>query len=68
MIVEAVIQEKEDNYSDVRLALDMVMLAHTNKGKERTFNEWEYVVKKAGFTTFSVTNLDAIASLIQAYA
>ncbi|KAL8540255.1 hypothetical protein ACS0TY_001733 [Phlomoides rotata] len=69
MIVEAVIQEKEDKYSDVRLALDMVMLAHTQKGKERTFKEWEYVVKQAGFTRFSVTNLDeAIASVIEAYA
>lgn len=66
IIVEAVIQEKEDKYSDVRLAIDMVMLAHTNKGQERSFNQWEYLLKQAGFTTFSVTNLEAIASVIEA--
>nr|QWK65130.1 flavonoid O-methyltransferase 7 [Scutellaria baicalensis] len=68
IIVEAVIEEgDEDKYSDVRLALDMVMLAHTERGKERTYNEWEYVVKEAGFSRFTVTKLEAIVSVIEAY-
>ncbi|KAK6117681.1 hypothetical protein DH2020_048578 [Rehmannia glutinosa] len=38
MIAEAVIKEgEEDKYNDVRLALDMVMLAHTEKGKRGLF-------------------------------
>ncbi|KAL1557997.1 acetylserotonin O-methyltransferase-like [Salvia divinorum] len=70
MIVEAVIgkdeEEDGDKYSDVRLALDMVMLAHTS-GKERTLKEWEYVVKEAGFSRFTVKNIKAIPAVIEAY-
>ncbi|XP_057782990.1 acetylserotonin O-methyltransferase-like [Salvia miltiorrhiza] len=67
MIVEAVIREEEESkYSDVRLALDMVMLAHTS-GKERSLEEWEFVVKAAGFSSFTVNHMDAIAALIEAY-
>nr|QAX90934.1 caffeic acid O-methyltransferase [Catalpa bungei]QAX90956.1 caffeic acid O-methyltransferase [Catalpa bungei] len=40
IIAEAIIEEgEEDKFIDVRLALDMVMLAHTEKGKERTIKE-----------------------------
>ncbi|KAL0412361.1 UNVERIFIED_CONTAM: Acetylserotonin O-methyltransferase [Sesamum radiatum] len=68
MIVEAVIDEgEEDKYVDVRLALDMVMLAHTEKGKERTIKEWEYVVKAAGFTRFTVKHVQTVLSVIEAY-
>ncbi|KAI3447909.1 hypothetical protein Pfo_004574 [Paulownia fortunei] len=68
IISEAVIKEgEEDKYTDVRLALDMVMLAHTEKGKERTMEEWEYVVNAAGFTRYTVKHIDAIISVIEAY-
>ncbi|KAL0454046.1 UNVERIFIED_CONTAM: Acetylserotonin O-methyltransferase [Sesamum latifolium] len=68
MIVESVIDEgEEDKYMDVRLALDMVMLAHTEKGKERTIKEWEYVVKAAGFTRFTVKHVQTVLSVIEAY-
>ncbi|KAG8364439.1 hypothetical protein BUALT_Bualt19G0128900 [Buddleja alternifolia] len=69
IIAEAVIDEggDEDKYSDVRLALDMVMLAHTEKGKERTVKEWEYVLNEAGFTSFSVKHIQSIISVIEAY-
>ena len=68
IIAEAVIREGEDDeYSDAQLALDMVMLAHTEKGKERTIEEWEYVVKEAGFTRFTVKHMQAVKSVIEAY-
>lgn len=68
MIVEAVMDEgEEDEYVDVRLALDMVMLAHTEKGKERSRKEWEYVVKAAGFTRFTVRHIQTVLSVIEAY-
>ncbi|KAL7125523.1 hypothetical protein ABFS83_14G122900 [Erythranthe nasuta] len=69
IIAEAVIGEKDevDKYRDVRLALDMVMLAHTEKGKERSIEEWEYVVKSAGFKSFTVKHIHSIVSVIQAY-
>ncbi|KAK4405380.1 Acetylserotonin O-methyltransferase [Sesamum angolense] len=68
IIAEAVIDEgEEDKNMDVRLALDMVMLVHTEKGKERTIAEWEYVVNAAGFTRFTVKRIQATISVIEAY-
>ncbi|CAK9177888.1 unnamed protein product [Ilex paraguariensis] len=68
IIVEAVIEEEEgDKLKDVRLMLDMVMLAHTNKGKERTLKEWAHVLKEAGFTRLSVKHIQAVQSVIEAY-
>ncbi|KAH0978080.1 hypothetical protein GBA52_027799 [Prunus armeniaca] len=50
IIVEAVIDEKDEKedikLTNVRLMLDMVMMAHTNTGKERTLKEWGYVLRK----------------------
>ncbi|KAM2276643.1 hypothetical protein ACFXTI_035047 [Malus domestica] len=70
IIIEAVIEEdgKEDNkLADVRLMLDMVMLAHTNTGKERTFKEWGYVLGQAGFSRYTITPIHAVQSVIQAF-
>ncbi|KAL3655209.1 hypothetical protein CASFOL_000995 [Castilleja foliolosa] len=70
IITEAVINQREEEknkYTDVRLALDMVMLAHTETGKERTIQEWEYVVNEAGFTRCTVKHIQAIVSVIEAY-
>ncbi|GMJ06935.1 N-acetylserotonin O-methyltransferase [Hibiscus trionum] len=45
IIVEAVVEEddKHEEFGVVRLMLDMVMMAHTNKGKERSLKEWSYM-------------------------
>ncbi|KAL8553212.1 hypothetical protein ACS0TY_001746 [Phlomoides rotata] len=68
IIAEAVIRDgEEDKFKDYTLAMDMVILASTDKGKERTYEEWEYVVKQAGFTRFTVKYIQAIISVIEAY-
>ncbi|XVF45593.1 hypothetical protein PTKIN_Ptkin02bG0218600 [Pterospermum kingtungense] len=68
IIVEAVVgQDKDDKLEFVRLMLDMVMMAHTNKGKERTLKEWSYVLEEAGFTRFNVKPIHAVQSVIEAY-
>lgn len=69
IIVEAVIEEGKEGkhkYKDVGLMLDMVMMAHTNIGKERTLKEWEYVIKMAGFKAFIVKSINAVQSVIVA--
>ncbi|XP_058787169.1 acetylserotonin O-methyltransferase-like [Vicia villosa] len=71
IIVEAVIEEEEgggkhNKYEDVGLMLDMVMMAHTNIGKERTLKEWEHVIKMAGFNRFTVKSINAAQSVIVA--
>ncbi|KAI6677530.1 hypothetical protein NL676_038326 [Syzygium grande] len=49
IIAEAVIGEKEDGkLTGARLALDMVMMAHTSGGKERTEKEWAHVLASRG--------------------
>ncbi|KAM1137084.1 hypothetical protein ACFX2B_034722 [Malus domestica] len=69
IIIEAVIEDgKEENkLADVRLMLGMVMLAHTNTGKERTLKEWGYVLGEAGFSRYTITPIHAVQSMIQAF-
>ncbi|XVF07318.1 hypothetical protein REPUB_Repub06bG0127900 [Reevesia pubescens] len=68
IIVEAVLEENKDDKLDfVRLMQDIVMMAHTNKGKERTLKEWSYVLKEAGFTRFTVKPIPEVQSIIEAY-
>ncbi|XP_048337575.2 acetylserotonin O-methyltransferase [Ziziphus jujuba] len=70
IIVEAVIEEedeKKDKLSDVRLMLDMVMMAHTSTGKERTLKEWEYVLGQVGFSRRTIRPIDAVQSIIEAF-
>ncbi|XP_027337738.1 acetylserotonin O-methyltransferase-like [Abrus precatorius] len=68
IIVEAVIEGgKHDGLKDVGLMLDMVMMAHTNFGKERTLKEWEYVIQMAGFSKCTVKTIHAVQSVIIAF-
>ncbi|KAH0978076.1 hypothetical protein GBA52_027795 [Prunus armeniaca] len=71
IIIEAVIDEKDEKgdikLTNVRLMLDMVMMAHTNTGKERTLKEWGYVLGEAGFSRHTITPIHAVPSVIQAF-
>ncbi|XP_047312683.1 acetylserotonin O-methyltransferase-like [Impatiens glandulifera] len=81
IIVEALLKEdgvgveeaeekvkEEDDLEYVRLMLDMVMMAHTETGKERTQKQWEDVLNKAGFSRYTVHCIPAVQSVIVAYA
>nr|XP_043635184.1 acetylserotonin O-methyltransferase-like [Erigeron canadensis] len=67
IIVDAVVGQEDHKYKDVALMLDMVMMAHTNKGKERTTKEWSYVFHQAGFTRYTIKNIQAYQSVIEVY-
>ncbi|KAM1031365.1 hypothetical protein ACFX2C_035165 [Malus domestica] len=71
IIVEAVIDEKDEKANlklkKARLMLDMVMIARTGTGKERTMEEWEYVLGEAGFSRHTITPIHTIQSVIQAF-
>ncbi|XP_050235217.1 acetylserotonin O-methyltransferase-like [Mercurialis annua] len=68
IIVDQVIGDvKNDKFEFVRLMLDMVMMAHTVKGKERTAKEWEYVLQKAGFSSHTIKYFGAVPSIIEAF-
>lgn len=72
IIIEAIIEaekgeKKNKKLSDVGLMFDLVMMAHTNRGKERTAQEWAFLIHQAGFTTHTITPIQAIQSLIQCF-
>lgn len=68
IIGEALIDEqnKEDKMTNAKLLMDMVMMAHTNEGKERTQKEWAYVLTKAGFSSYVIKSTSVLQSLIVA--
>ncbi|KAH0706910.1 hypothetical protein KY285_011497 [Solanum tuberosum] len=76
IILEAIIGGKEESIirgsnneklKDAGLMLDMVMMAHTSNGKERTSKEWAYVLNEAGFGRHTISHINAVQSVIQAY-
>ncbi|KAI3781003.1 hypothetical protein L2E82_11001 [Cichorium intybus] len=68
IIVEAIVGREENHkFEDVVLMLDMVMMAHTSKGKERTLEEWSYVFNKAGFTRYTIKHIKMYHSVIEVY-
>ncbi|CAI9104802.1 OLC1v1003565C1 [Oldenlandia corymbosa var. corymbosa] len=79
IILEAVIDDHHHNgeqarkgsvikqLQDVGLMLDMVMMAHTTTGKERTASEWAFVLDQAGFSRHTIRRIPAVQSLIEAY-
>ncbi|XP_030461356.1 acetylserotonin O-methyltransferase-like [Syzygium oleosum] len=68
IIAEAVIGEEEDGkLTGARLALDMVMMAHTSGGKERTEKDWAHVLRDAGFAKYTIKPVRAIQSIIEAF-
>ncbi|XP_057966390.1 acetylserotonin O-methyltransferase-like [Malania oleifera] len=68
IILEAVVgEEREEKLKGVSLMLDMVMMAHTFKGKERTLKEWVYVLREAGFSRHAIKHIRAVQSVIVAY-
>ncbi|XP_019165203.1 PREDICTED: (RS)-norcoclaurine 6-O-methyltransferase-like [Ipomoea nil] len=65
------LQEKDRNNNnnnsyEVGLMLDMVMMAHTGKGLERTEKQWSHVLTAAGFKSYTVTDTSDVVSIIQA--
>ncbi|KAL5561275.1 hypothetical protein UlMin_031022 [Ulmus minor] len=65
IIVEAVIDKEKIN--DAGLILDMVMMAHTTTGRERSLEEWTYVLGEAGFNRHAVRSIAAVPSIIEAF-
>ncbi|XP_076944434.1 acetylserotonin O-methyltransferase-like [Bidens hawaiensis] len=67
IIVEAVVGQEDHEFKDVALMLDMVMMAHTHNGKERTLKEWSYVFHEAGFSRYTIKHIRAYQSVIEVY-
>ncbi|KAH6834622.1 hypothetical protein C2S53_006145 [Perilla frutescens var. hirtella] len=69
IIVDAVVDDDggDDEYEGGRLVLNMIMMASTVQGKERTLKEFSRILDEAGFTSYTVKNIRTIESVIEAY-
>ncbi|KVI04793.1 acetylserotonin O-methyltransferase-like [Cynara cardunculus var. scolymus] len=68
IIVDTIIGHKEDDeFKEMGLLLDMVMMAHTSDGKERTLEEWSYLFHEAGFTRYTTKKIQTYLSVFEVY-
>uniref|UniRef100_A0A2P2PA72 O-methyltransferase n=1 Tax=Rhizophora mucronata TaxID=61149 RepID=A0A2P2PA72_RHIMU len=68
IIVDVVLQPDGDGpFDDVGLVLDMVMIAHSSGGKERTEPEWKKLLEEAGFPRCKIIKIPAFPCIIEAY-
>ncbi|KAJ6379218.1 hypothetical protein OIU76_015939 [Salix suchowensis] len=69
IIVDIVLQPDyhRDPLDDMRLTIDLVMLAVTSGGKERTEQEWKNLLEEGGFPRYKIIKIPALQSIIEAY-
>ncbi|PHT51739.1 (R,S)-reticuline 7-O-methyltransferase [Capsicum baccatum] len=68
IIVDAVLKsESEDLFDNIKFILDMVMIAHSSGGKERSEDEWNKLLKEAGFPRYNIIDIPSWPSIIEAY-
>lgn len=68
VIVDAVAEaEGNDVFDDTVLAFDLLMIAHTSGGKERTQIEWKQILKLGGFNRYNIIKIPALPSIIEAF-
>ncbi|KAH8490448.1 hypothetical protein H0E87_022837 [Populus deltoides] len=69
IIVDIVLQTDDlfDQFDDTRMVMDLVMLAQTTGGKERTEQEWKKLLEEGGFSRYKIIKIPAFESIIEAY-
>ncbi|KAI3964505.1 hypothetical protein MKW92_001671 [Papaver armeniacum] len=67
IIVDVVLDEESTHeLTKARLAIDIDMLVNTG-GKERTTDDWENLLKRAGFRSHKIKTIRAVQSVIEAF-
>ncbi|XP_028807911.1 desmethylxanthohumol 6'-O-methyltransferase-like [Neltuma alba] len=69
VIVEIVLEEEDDCgvFGNTKMAYDLLMMAHTTGGKERSEAEWCTLLKEAGFGRYNIIKIPTIPSVIEAF-
>ncbi|XP_059284407.1 (R,S)-reticuline 7-O-methyltransferase-like [Lycium ferocissimum] len=68
IIVEAVLKpEGEGLFDDLGFMYDLVMIAHSSGGKERSEDEWNKLLKAGGFPRYNIIEIPSWLSIIEAY-
>lgn len=67
-IVDVVLKPEGDGLFDsIGMIFDLLMIAHSSGGKERTEPEWKKLLEKGGFPRYNITEIPACFSIIEAY-
>ncbi|XP_052175929.1 (R,S)-reticuline 7-O-methyltransferase-like [Diospyros lotus] len=68
IIVELVLKpEGECMFDETGMVFDLVMMAHSSGGKERTESEWKQLLEGGGFPRYNIVRLPALPSIIEAF-
>ncbi|KAI3837197.1 hypothetical protein MKX03_010762 [Papaver bracteatum] len=68
IIVDCVLRPDGDNSFDkAGLAFDLVMMAQTSGGKERTEVEWKTLLNNTGFPRYNIIQIPTSSSIIEAF-
>nr|GMD13116.1 O-methyltransferase OMT2 [Ipomoea batatas] len=71
IIVDAVLNPEAGGdpiFGDISYVTDLLMVAHSTGGKERTEEEWKRLLMEAGFPNYNIIPNIAVASIIEAYS
>ncbi|KAM3682526.1 hypothetical protein ACJW31_12G079000 [Castanea mollissima] len=69
VIIVDFILEKDNNdlFDETCMVFDLLMMAHTSGGKQRTELEWKNLLEEGGFPHYKITKIPTIPSIIEAY-
>ncbi|KAI8018644.1 Xanthohumol 4-O-methyltransferase [Camellia lanceoleosa] len=68
IIIDVVLNPEGDGmFDDTRLVFDLLMIAHSSSGKERTELEWKKLLEEGGFPRYNVIKIAAFPSIIEAF-
>ena len=69
VIIVDIILEKDHNdlFDETRMVFDLVMMAHTSRGKKRTELEWKKLLEEGCFPHYKIIKIATIPSIIEAY-
>lgn len=68
IVVDVVVQaEGEGLFDNTGLVFDILMLAHSSGGKERSEPEWKKLLEEGGFPRYNIIRIPTFLSIIEAY-
>ena len=69
VIIVDIILEKDNNdlFDETHIVIDLLMMALTSGGKERTELEWKKLLEEGGFPRYKIIKIPTVSSIIEAY-
>ncbi|CAL5373377.1 unnamed protein product [Camellia sinensis] len=68
IIIDVVLNPEGDGmFDNTGLVFDLLMIAHSSGGKERTELEWKKVLEEGDFSRYNIIKIAAFPSIIQAF-